>query len=251
MRERFLAQLRADAEGFLSAYSARFGNVLNADSAATLFAEYNRNPAEYREAVHPAATWIRDELFSRALERRTGDDRIVFMAGGNAAGKSTAVRVGRIADEATVVVDSTLSNPTHAERLIQMALMAEWRITIVHIDRPVDDAFRGMLQRSRTEGRVVTIRQLMASQRGAVESMRVLWDALRQNPRVVFKLLNNSLNSVEVRRDVGAIPAQEYNADCLHGILDHEFESGRITAGIYRRIGGGNPESQERGTGGR
>jgi hypothetical protein len=250
MRERFLAQLRADAEGFLSTYTARFGNVLNADSAATLFAEYNQNPAQYREAVHPAATWIRDELFSRALQQGAGDDRIVFMAGGNAAGKTTAVKVGRIADEATVVFDSTLSNPEHAERLIQMALAAQWRITIFHIDRPLDDAFRGMLKRSRTEGRVVTIKQLVASQRGAGETVRVLWDVLGRIPRVAFKLINNGPKGVAVRDDVSAIPAQEYNADSLYGILDYEFESGRITADLYRRIGGRDPQSPQCGTGG-
>jgi hypothetical protein len=36
MSERFLAALHADAEGFLSAYTARFGNVLNAERSHVL-----------------------------------------------------------------------------------------------------------------------------------------------------------------------------------------------------------------------
>jgi hypothetical protein len=60
VREQTLAELRANPEHYLAAYTARFGNVLNADDAATLFEAYNQDRAKYRVAVHPAATWIRD-----------------------------------------------------------------------------------------------------------------------------------------------------------------------------------------------
>jgi len=69
-RESTIAQVESDPEHFLAEYTRRFGNVLNADNAATLFDRYNRDPAKYRVAVHPAAQWIRDELFHRALGRR-------------------------------------------------------------------------------------------------------------------------------------------------------------------------------------
>jgi hypothetical protein len=50
MRERAIAQVESDPGHFLSEYTKRFGNVLNADNAATLFDEYNKNPAKYRIA---------------------------------------------------------------------------------------------------------------------------------------------------------------------------------------------------------
>src|ERR1035438_7567555 len=40
-----------------------------------LFAEYNEDRAKYRVAVHPAATWIRDELFRRALAETAPEGR--------------------------------------------------------------------------------------------------------------------------------------------------------------------------------
>lgn len=87
-----LSKLESNPSHYLAEYERRFGNVLNADKAATLFAEYNEDPARYRVAVHPAAQWIRDELFRLALGNSAPDKfRIVFTAGGNAAGKSTAV----------------------------------------------------------------------------------------------------------------------------------------------------------------
>lgn len=63
VRATVLNKLAADSARYLSEYSERFENVLNADDAATLFGEYNADRARYRVAVHPAATWIRDELF--------------------------------------------------------------------------------------------------------------------------------------------------------------------------------------------
>jgi hypothetical protein len=48
-----VAQVEANPKYYLSEYLRRFGNVLNADNAATLFPEYNADPAAYRAAVHP------------------------------------------------------------------------------------------------------------------------------------------------------------------------------------------------------
>ncbi len=67
-----LSRLYERREHYLAEYKARFGNVLNADDAAELFEEYAaslRHRTLYRVAVHPAAQWIRDELFRRELEQ--------------------------------------------------------------------------------------------------------------------------------------------------------------------------------------
>jgi hypothetical protein len=59
VREETQRKLRENPEAYLAEYTSKFGSVLNADDAATLFDEYNQDPAKYRVAVHPAATWIR------------------------------------------------------------------------------------------------------------------------------------------------------------------------------------------------
>ena len=41
VRRKTLQKLRADSEPHLVEYTRQFGNVLNADNAATLFDEYN------------------------------------------------------------------------------------------------------------------------------------------------------------------------------------------------------------------
>src|ERR1700722_11482909 len=139
VRDETLRKLRENPEHYLAEYTERFGNVLNADDAATLFDEYNQDRAKYREAVHPAATWIRDELFQRALAKTApaGKNRVVFTAGGNAAGKSTALALTNIANRAQVVLDSTFSNPEHARRLINLALDAGKTATVHYVFRPL------------------------------------------------------------------------------------------------------------------
>jgi len=42
VRAETLRKLRASPESYLAEYSSKFGNVLNADDAATLFDEYSR-----------------------------------------------------------------------------------------------------------------------------------------------------------------------------------------------------------------
>ena len=177
VREAVFANLATDPDGHLARYRERFGNILNADNAATLFEEYNHDPAHYRVAVHPAAVWIRDELFRRALAVKgvPGCNRVALTAGANAAGKSTAISFSRAAETSQVVLDSTFSNAGHAGRLADQTLAADKRLTILYVRRPLREALDGMLERAETEGRLVSIQQLLDSDRGAAETVRGLW----------------------------------------------------------------------------
>src|SRR5580693_4079057 len=70
VRANALRLVQEDPAGLLKEYSERYGSVLNADNAAELFLEYAASPlsrARFRPAVHPAAQWVRVELFARAL----------------------------------------------------------------------------------------------------------------------------------------------------------------------------------------
>jgi len=64
--------------------------------------------------------------------------------------------------------------PRHARGLVDRALAAVKRITILYVARPLEDALIGMLDRARTEGRLVTIDQLIHSLRGAAETVCAL-----------------------------------------------------------------------------
>jgi hypothetical protein len=240
-RETILAKLAADPERFLAEYTERFGNVLNADNAATLFEEYEADRAKYREAAHPAAAWIRDELFRRKLREEDAQrrDTVVFTAGGNAAGKSTALEFTGAHREARAVLDSTFSNPEHARKLVNQVLAAGKRVVILYVRRPLDDAIRGMLDRAADQGRVVTIEQMIRSDRGAAETMQSLWREFHRNPRVAMRFVqNSSAGAREASVELAAPRGYTVIRRVLHEIVDAEYRAGRVTESVWRRIRG-------------
>jgi len=248
MRETAIAQVESNPERCLSEYTRRFGNVLNADNAATLFDEYNRNPAKYRVAVHPAAQWIRDELFRRALRERAeaGHNRVVFTAGGNASGKTSTVAASGAETGAQIVLDSTFSNAEHAGRLVDDALRAGKAVTVHYVNRPLDEALKGMIERAGSEGRVVTVDQLIRSQRGAAQTVRKLWDQYRADPRVAIHFLDNAADETRQGGIETATP-RDYTESrrLLDDLLDREYQARRISEATYRRIRGSGGEPGE------
>jgi hypothetical protein len=252
VRQETLAKLHANPEHYLAEYTKRFGNVLNADDAATLFDEYNQDPMKYRVAVHPAATWIRDELFRRALAEKApeGKNHVFFTAGSNAAGKSTALSLTNAPAESQVAFDSTFSNPEHARKLVEQALAANKRVGVLFVQRPLEEAFQGMLDRAETEGRVVSINQLMNSHQGAAASVRALYQEFADDPRFRFQFVDNSGATPQLSTIELAAP-QDYTGvkEHLHELLDAEYDAGRITEATYRRIGGRREPGQPRNGG--
>lgn len=240
VREAVLRRLAADPEGYLSRYTTRFGNVLNADDAATLFDEYKADPAKYRVAVHPAAVWVRDELFRRALATPSsaGEDQVFFTAGSNAAGKSTAIRHANANRGALAVLDTTFSNLAHSRRLLAQALDAGKAAHIVYVRRPLAAAFEGMLNRAEEEGRVVSIAQMINSDSGAAAVIRELAREYGSDPRVTFTHIDNGANPHEAGIELAAPRDYTEVREQLHDILEAAHKSGRLTEANFRRIAG-------------
>jgi hypothetical protein len=240
-RGRMLIALRADPERYLQRYTKKFGNVLNADDAATLFKEYNEDRAKYRVAVHPAATWIRDELFRRSLERKApeGNNGVVFTAGSNAAGKSSALAATNAPQKAQVVLDSTFSNTEHAMQLVRQARDAGKTVGILYVNRPLLETFHGMLERAAVEGRVVTIDQLIESHRGAGETVRSLWRSFGRDRAFAFAFVDNSA-AIPHEGTIELAAPQDYTEikERLNEVLDAEYSAGRIAEATYRRVRG-------------
>ena len=248
VRKAVASRVEADPEGYLSEHQRRFGNLLNADDAATLFPEYNVDPATYRAAVHPAAQWIRDERFRRALAADSPDaDRVIFTAGGNAAGKSTAISFsGAGENSAAAILDSTFSNRKHAGSLIEQAKRAGKRISILYVNRPLDGALAAMLDRAVTEGRLVTLDQLINSQRGAAETICHLWTKFADDADFTFHFFDNAPQGFrEGSIDLAKPAPYTETRKALDEILDAEYRAGRIPEAVYRRVKGAEPQVRE------
>ena len=163
VREEALRHVQENPEPILAEYSRRFGNVLNADNAAELFPVYAasvESRTRFRVAVHPAAQWVRDELFRRSLTD-LNVHQVIFTAGGNGAGKTSGGLSGDL------VMDTTLSNREHSEGLLRAALDAGKEVAVVYTYRPIMDSLNGVLHRSTTEGRTVSISTLIKAHEGS------------------------------------------------------------------------------------
>jgi hypothetical protein len=209
-----------------------------------LFDDYNASPVKLREAVHPAATEIRDTLFERKLAEHAPTSRnfVVFTAGGNCSGKTTIVKLSGASDAAHAVFDSTFSNTEHARRLVVQALESGKHAVIQHVHRPLHEAFQGMLERSRTEGRVVSIRQMIHSHRGAASTVRDLQRAFGDDPRVSFQFFDNSGGAPReipaLRKISDDVSGYTATRDILHAILDLELRQGRSGNDAWHKIRG-------------
>jgi hypothetical protein len=241
-RDRALQQVAERPEELLTAYTQRFGNVLNADNAAELFPDYAASPdsrTQFRAAVHPAAQRIRDELFRRSLAKPDVRE-VVFTSGGTGAGKSAANLPG------DVVMDSTLSNPEHSRGEIQSALDAGKQVQIVYIYRPIDEAMNAALDRAKENGRTVPIDVMLKTHEGAAKSIASLYDRHSSDPRVRFKFVDNSagdpkLGTIDLAR------RQDYRkeADQLDAIL--ESRRADVPEIIYQAARGGYMDQNSTG----
>ncbi len=238
VRAAALGALEQRREEFLGEYTRRFGNVLNADCAAELFPEYAtslESRARFRVAVHPAAQWIRDELFDGALaDSKIGE--VIFTAGGNGAGKTSG------APQGDVIYDSTLNNAEHAERCIQRCLLAGKSIVVAYTYRPIREAFLGVLRRAVSEGRTVAIDTVIKTHTESAKTSAVLSERFRDEPRVSFRFLDNSAGRPRLG-DVALTAKENYasSRDDLYGIL--ESERHRIPGHIYGASSGSKARS--------
>ena len=233
VRANALRRIQEDPEGLLDEYTRRFGNVLNADNSAELFPDYSASPAsraQFRPAVHPAAQWVRDELFARALKDPYVHE-VIFTAGGNGAGKSTGGLSG------DVVMDTTLSNSEHSGKLIQAALDAGKTVQVVYTYRPIEQAFEGVLDRARVEGRTVSIGTLIGTHEGAAHTVRSLAAKYAGHPDVRFWFIDNS-GAHQAQGSIALTRKQDYrrSRDQLYGIL--ESQRAQIPEHVYRAAQG-------------
>jgi hypothetical protein len=241
---RTLEEIHAHPEDLLDEYQRRFGHVLNADNAAELFPDYAASAetrTRYRTAIHPAAQWIRDELFNRALADPHVKE-VVFTAGGNGAGKTSMVLTGDL------VMDTTLSNPGHSQMLIQSALDLGKRVQVVYVFRSIEDAFQGVLDRAQTEGRTVSIGTTIKTHEGAARTVQQLYEIYAGNPDVDFQFIDNSaprptLGTVALVRKQNYLGSREQ----LHAILDSRRS--QLSPSVYKASKGTGSQAPGAGTG--
>ncbi|AXQ30429.1 hypothetical protein D0B54_17875 [Solimonas sp. K1W22B-7] len=159
-------------------------NYFSADIAKELFPEY----AENREArmansslVQAASIRIKEEAFRRLCEQAPDGetDRVVFMAGGTGAGKST------LSPRTGVVYDGNLASIRGARRKIDTVLKTGRKVLVAYVYREPLQAYRdGVLPRAQRYGRIVPTDVHASTHVGAFTAFKALKRYFKNDDRV-------------------------------------------------------------------
>lgn len=241
VQERVASALEQHPERYVQAYRERFGNLVSADAAKAIVSPEYATSAAYRTAndlaVHRPGSALAHAVYERLLEEPTPagkDPLVVFTAGGTGAGKTSGLRevYPALADNAKIVVDSTLSDLEGATRDIERAVETGHQVGIIYTDRDIEDAFRATLERAGREGRPVTINTHVRTHLRAPDVLRALEQRFAGDPNVDFLAVRNTPAGREPV-PIETIQPKGYNEGDVQArlgqILDAESAAGRVS----------------------
>jgi len=117
--------------------------------------------------------------------------------------------------------------------LVARALQSGKRVVIAYTFRPIEDALRGVLERSKTEGRTVPIDMMIHTHTGAAMTVSLLHERYADHPRITFQFIDNSAPQSR-NGSIALTRKQNYSEirEKLHAIL--ESERSELPDALYR-----------------
>lgn len=258
VRQRVLDDVDGHIEAYKKLPESENGKIINTDVARELFQEYQANRSINSAAVHESASTLMKEYYSRILAQPdpNGLNMVSFTAGGTGAGKTTARGhvpvVNEIVEASQVIYDTNMSGTRSAIDKIDLALAHGKQVNIVFVGTDPVDAFRRMLKRAtdmetdKGSGRTVPLDEHAKTHVGSARTMEELQEHYQGNDRVQFVFLNNRAKAkgqVEIvepansREFLRSMETENLNEQ-LKGVLDAEYEAGRISENVYRGTAG-------------
>ena len=243
------------------------GKVLNTDTARELSPDYMANRTK-SAAVHEAASKFVKDLYARMLAQppKPGEQPIVlFTAGGTGSGKSSAIKglpgISEMAKGAQIVFDTNMNGYESSKLKIEQALDAGKDVRIAVVVRDPEDALvNGALPRAERQrdefgtGRTVPIKEHIKTHLGAIETVKKLIAEYANEPRVKFRIIDNSLGKgKQVERSVDWFNDLQYNEveQRVKAALEREHEQGRISQETYRGFAGETSKAADKKDSGR
>jgi hypothetical protein len=117
---------------------------------------------------------------------------VIFTQGGPGSGKTTSVGSIPHSEERDIIFDSTLANFDQARHLIDLALLSQKEVYVILTVRPLEDAWRGVVDRAyNEEGRTVTLPDFYRKHIAARQTHDKLRQLYSGNSLVNFKRFDN------------------------------------------------------------
>jgi hypothetical protein len=208
VERRAAERLEADCETFIEAYRKLYRNLLSTDAARELFPEYSASRearAKYAAAVQEPASALIKEIWRRMLQETdpSGDNDVLFLAGGAGSGKSSIARDvpggEALTTETHIVYDTTLSDYASAVRKINQALNAGKFVQIIYVHRLIEGATRGVVARAVEHGRTVPLKVLARDHFNAQRTLFRLIKHYNGDDRVRISVVDNRGRAGEAR----------------------------------------------------
>jgi hypothetical protein len=219
----------ATKQAYLDHPKSEGGKLLDTDLARELFPEYNQN-RESRMALsdlldRAAGKFIAQIYDEQVAQAPVGD--IWFLGGGPGSGKSEMLQ-NLNHDFAKLIYDSVSGNQSIAKERIEKALAAGNTATVVYVYADIENAadwIKKRFENQETGGRPVDADYAAQAHVSALETVLSLSDAYRNNPRVLFQIVDNSadgqgkLIKVEKLREKRYIKGEESVAEASQKLL--------------------------------
>ncbi len=153
----FAAMLAGNLATTAAQYEAKFGIILDRNSAQELSPLYNESRESRQKwsvaTLEPAGAFI-EWLFYQKIKSLPPESLIVFNAGGQGSGKTTAARILPLRD-ISLVMDGTLQTEKRSLNHIRAALDAGLAVEIRYVFHPWEKAIINILRRAAEEGGLV------------------------------------------------------------------------------------------------
>jgi len=219
------------------------GRILNTDEARELSPEYRADRSRSGD-VHEAASKFIKDLYKAKLAQPVAEGRlpfVLFTAGGTGAGKSTSLHLedGKtLFDSADIIYDTNMNTYDSAVSKIEQALASGRSVGIQYTYRdPVEALVMGALPRAMRMGRTVPLQVHADTHIGVSTTIRKLQEKYREDPRVEFVAVDNSLGKGNQKIvPLETLPIVEDNnlLERLQNELDNQYQTGEITDSVYK-----------------
>ncbi len=168
IHEKTFAYLQENVEELIAKYYEIHGRqIINADRSKELFDDYNQNRLENDRAIQPSASALTRLILKRRLSELPEGSTIVLTAGGQASGKSTAIRENMDAD---LIYDSVMANAEGNRKVLDMIAEHGHFARIIYVHRPIENAVVAMMRRQAVEGRPVSEENMASGHFGSQRS---------------------------------------------------------------------------------
>ena len=198
MEVKFAAQLAADLEGTREMYQKRFGIVLDRNRVQELSADY----ATSREArqrwsmatLEPAGAFV-DWMFERVIQAASSGDTVIFNAGGQGSGKTTATQILPADSRVLLIMDGTLQNHARSREHLLQCFEKDLRVEIRFIFCPWPQAIANMVRRAFEDeggGRIVPLWRAAGGHHQAARTVLALAEEFSDQADATVLVVDNS-----------------------------------------------------------